>query len=77
MPEPTTTTPTVPERLAIAAREVEEARGHMMRAAKVLHCDLIPSELHRDVLYGMDSCRESLQGLGEFAGSLARGHHHG
>ena len=63
---------TVPERLASAAFHLEEARRHNIEAAKALHVDLIPTEIHMRALFNADACRESLVEIADFAEGLSR-----
>ena len=66
-------TVSIPERLASAAFHLEEARRHGMEAAKALHVDLIPSELHQGALFTFDSARDSLVAVADFSAALKRG----
>lgn len=70
MPVDTSNHATVPERLASAAFHLEEARRHCLEAATALHCDLIPVEFNRDVLFTMDSCRDRLVEIANFNAGL-------
>lgn len=64
---------TVPARLARAADKLERARLLQLDAAKALDSDLIPNELHRDVLFTMDATRDNLVALANFNARLAEG----
>ena len=49
----------VPERVSHAVRKMDEARLACLEAAKSLDCEELPTELHRDVLFAMDNCRDT------------------
>ena len=58
MPVTPSKSPSVPERLTEAARQLEKARVAQMEAAKALDCDLIPTSTHRECLFAMDATRD-------------------
>lgn len=66
---------TVPSRLARAASRLEMARLLQLEASKALNSDLIPGELHRDVLFAMDATRDNLVALADFNARLAESQH--
>lgn len=66
-----TDNPTVLDRLNAAAAAYGRARDEIREAAKALHDDIVPSEVHRDALFAMDTIDDRVAELARLANRLA------